>query len=131
MRNAYYTVEATFVMTISLWVIFAIFYGGFFIHDRMIVSSVTNEVAIKETDSAKIKTSLEKKLFLMQVQKVSMKKGLASVDVTVSYRLPIHAKDIRHLFQKEEGDSSYTISREIVKYAKYKWDYDILKGKGK
>ena len=59
MRNAYYTVEATFVMTSTLWVIFAIFYGGFYIHDRMIVSSVTNEMATKEADGAKIKVSLE------------------------------------------------------------------------
>ena len=39
MKEASYTVEAVFVGCITIWVILALLYSSFYIHDRMIVGS--------------------------------------------------------------------------------------------
>lgn len=129
MKAAYYTVEATFVMMIVIWVMFTIFYGGLFVHDRMMLGSVMNGLAMDDTDETIIKSELDKKMFLLQVEEVKQEKGLISTDVTVRYRLSMQSTVIRNLFQKGR-DSSYTITRETVNPAAYKWDYDIVKEKG-
>ena len=39
MKEASYTVEAVFVGCITIWVILALLYSSFYIHDRMILGS--------------------------------------------------------------------------------------------
>lgn len=130
MKDGYYTVEAVFVMLICISVVFSVFYGGFYVHDRMIISSVMNEMGDRQKEEKEIKTMLGKKLFLADIKSVKKKNGLASTEITVTYQLPIRARVLRGILQKGKAGISCTTEREVVKYTKYKWDYDILRGKG-
>ena len=38
-----YTVEAVFIMSICIWVMVALCYGGMYVHDIVVLESVTNE----------------------------------------------------------------------------------------
>lgn len=138
MKGGYYTVEASFIMTICIWVIMALFYSGFYVHDRMLVESEMNGVLMQHFQNGegeiraewqeKVKEYMEKKLFLMRVQKLEVKKSLASVDMCLVYQLPISLKRLKQIFTQGESSLIFSVSRELVKPAKYKWDYDMIKG---
>lgn len=139
MKGGYYTVEATFVMTICIWILMALFYSGFYVHDRMIVESEMNGVLSQHFQKGegkitrewqeKIKAYMDKKLFLMRIQKLEIKKGLASADMCLTYQLPISLGRLKQIFSKGKSSLSFSVSRELVRPAKYKWDYDIMKEK--
>ena len=139
MRGGYYTVEATFIMTICIWVIMALFYSGVYVHDRMIAKSEMNEALAEHFQNGEgdvtgswqtqVKEELKKKLFLMKVHKLETNKGIVSSDMSLTYELPISLDRLKQIFTSGESTLSLSVSRELVKPAKYKWDYDILKEK--
>ena len=144
MKSGYYTVEATFVMTICICVLMSLFYSGLYIHDRTLVRSEMNQSLADHFQKggeatsewrAKVKESIVQKLFLMKVQKLEVSKGLASVDMTLTYELPISIRRIQNIFTGGKSSVSLTVTREIVKPAEYKWDAmlagDLLKKGGK
>lgn len=139
MKKAYYTVEATFVVSICVWLLFAFIYGGFYIHDRVILGSATNEMvssrfqngrkSVTEKWEKKVKDELERQLFLMQIEDVKGDKGLLHVKMQVRYRLPISLTKIRSIFSGGSGAATFETVRELVKPVEYKWDYDLLQHK--
>lgn len=139
MKKAYYTVEATFVVSICVWLLFALIYGGFYIHDRVILGSVTNEMvssrfqngrkSVTEKWEKKVKNELERQLFLMQIEDVKGEKCLLRVKMQVRYRLPISLTKIRSIFSGGSGAATFETVRELVKPVEYKWDYDLLQDK--
>ena len=139
MRKASYTVEAVFVFSICLWVLFALMYGSFYIHDRMIVGSMTSEMAAehfqrgeKNTSAQwekEIKQKLSAALYLMQIQKVEAKKGLAGIEIQVKYRTPISISGIKALFTDKNIKDTVVIYKEMPKPMEYKWDADLVRKK--
>lgn len=136
MKSGYYTVEATFVMTICIVVLMSLFYSGLYIHDRTLVRSEMNQRLAEQIQEgremtpewqADVKKSIISKLFLMKVQKLEVSKGLVSVDMTVTYELPISIRKIQGIFTGEKPSVSLTVTREIVRAAEYKWNADLLK----
>ena len=140
MKNGYYTVEATFVMTICIVVLMSLFYSGLYIHDRTLVRSEMNQSLAEHFHKSgevtsewrtKVKESIFSKLFIMKVQKLEVSKGLASVDMTLTYELPISIRKIQSIFTGGKSSVSLTVTREIVRPAEYKWDAmladDLLK----
>ena len=136
MKKGYYTVEATFVMTICICVLMSLFYSGLYIHDRTLVRSEMNQSLAEQIQEggemtpewqADVKKSIISKLFLMKVQKLEVSKGLVSVDMTVTYELPISIRKIQSIFTGGKPSVSLTVTREIVRPAEYKWDADLLK----
>ena len=136
MKKGYYTVEATFVMTICICVLMSLFYSGLYIHDRTLVRSEMNQSLAEQIQEggemtpewqANVKKSIISKLFLMKVQKLKVSKGLVSVDMTVTYELPISIRKIQSIFTGGKPSVSLTVTREIVRPAEYKWDADLLK----
>lgn len=136
MKNGYYTVEATFVMTICIWILMSLFYSGLYIHDRTLVRSEMNQSLAEQIQEegemtaewrADVKESIVSKLFLMKVQKLEVSKGLVSVDMTMTYELPISIRKIQSIFTGGKPSVSLTVSREVVRPAEYKWDADLLK----
>ena len=136
MKSGYYTVEATFVMTICIVVIMSLFYGGLYIHDRTLVRSEMNRSLADRIQEggemtpewrADVKESIVSKLFLMKVQKLEVSRGLVSADMTVSYELPISIRRIQSIFTGGKPSVSLTVTREIVRPAEYKWNADLLK----
>lgn len=139
MKKAYYTVEATFVVSICVWVLFALIYSGFYIHDRVILGSVTNEMTSSRFQNGResvtgkwelqIKGELERRLFLMQIKEVKGEKGLMTVTLQVRYGLPISLDKIRKILSGGSGGTTFVTTRELVRPVEYKWDYDLLKNK--
>ena len=136
MKSGYYTVEATFVMTICIVVLMSLFYSGLYIHDRTLVRSEMNQSLAEQIQEgremtpewrADVKKSIISKLFLMRVQKLEVSKGLVSVDMTVTYELPISIRKIQGIFTGGKPSVSLTVTREIVRAAEYKWNADLLK----
>lgn len=141
MKQANYTVEAVFVISICIWVLIALFYGSFYIHDRVILGSVTNEwtavqfqkaeTAVSEKWEQDVKKDLERRLFLIRINRVHAKKGVADVKVEVYYKLPISIKNIKALFSGGDKEDCFVTVRELTRPAEYKWDYSLLKEKEK
>ncbi len=139
-KGGYYTVEAVFIVTICIWVVMALLYSGLYIHDRMVVVSEMNqklaekfqrgdgEAALEWQDEAR--QSIANKLMLMRIKKIKVKKGVLSAEMTVTYDLPVSLRGIKSLFSGGRPNMSLAVARELVNPVKYKWDYDILKGKG-
>lgn len=139
MKKAYYTVEAAFVVSICVWLLFALIYGGFYIHDRVILGSVTNEMtssrfqngreAVTEEWERNVKHELQRQLFLMQIKEVKGDKGLLDVKMQIHYSLPISLDRIRKIFLGDSKNAVFETARELVKPMEYKWDYDLMKKK--
>lgn len=140
MKQANYTVEAVFVMSICVWVLLALFYASFYIHDRVIMGSVTNEqiqrhfqeteAKVSEEWKKELKENLSGRLFLIKINKVEAKKQLATVNVKVFYRLPISVKNIKTLFTDKKAEEAFATTKKQIRPVEYKWDYRVLKEKG-
>jgi len=138
MKNANYTVEAVFVISICIWVLFALMYGSFYIHDNVILASLTREKIAEHYEREEgqitaeweneIKKDLGKHLFLMRIEKVKAKKMPTEVKLQVEYALPVSVSGIRALFSKETKNI-FTTSGECVNPMEYKWDADLLRDK--
>lgn len=138
-KAAYYTVEAVFVMTTCIGVLMALLYSGLYLHDHMIVKSEMNQRLAEHFQRGEgevttewrsaVEQSMADKLFLMQIQSLRAVKGLTSVDMTVTYKLPISLRKLQQIFTNGKATVSMTTTRELVGAAKYKWDYDLYRGK--
>lgn len=137
MREASYTVEAVFVTSICVWVLLALLYGSLYIHDRVIMGSVTNELtkshfqaadaAVSEKWKKDVKEDLAGRLFLMKINKVEAKKGVADVSVKVFYRLPISVTNIKSLFTGKNAEEYFETTKERIQPVEYKWNYRMFK----
>lgn len=130
-RDAYYTVEAVFVMSICVWILIALCYGSFYVHDRLLLGSEVNERAADWISSGgenaadwvkKQKTQIQDKMFLFRIQKIQIKKKLAAKKIQVIYTVPISWKNMRKLFTGENGQAEFITERETVHPAGYIWD---------
>ena len=138
LRGAF-TVEAVFVVTICIWVMMAILYGGMYAHDRVVLVSTVNEMTysrLAENQKEKtgpwkkrVKSVLEGRLFLMKIQKVKEKKGLAWDTVTVQYTLPISWKFMKKVLSGGKTKLEYKMTREVTKPVEYMWDAAVIRGK--
>lgn len=134
--GGYYTVEATFVVSVCVWVIVALCYGGFFIHDRLVMESRTNQMAYKECSDKmgsnlkkwekKCKEELNDSLYLMKVKTVSASQGICEINVTVRCQLPISFRFLKRALSEGKPELIFKTSREKILPAEYKWDYDMI-----
>ena len=132
-----YTVEAVFIMTICVWIFMGIFYCGFYVHDRIILSSVTNESTAMWLNSAEnisekkwkqeLLSELEEKLFLIQINEISSQKGIGSKKVKIRYSLPISWIFLRRILMGGENSSVYQTTRENIEPAESMWDAQIVR----
>ena len=117
MKEASYTVEAVFVGCITIWVILALLYSSFYIHDRMILGSEIGnriecgsergELSVSEKEENNLCRLLNEKLFLMKINQVSLTKKIASVRADVRYSLPISLSEIKALFVTRETGQNF------------------------
>ena len=85
MCRGYYTVEATFIVTICVWMLVALCYTGFYVHDELLLESEGNEQTAawiaegrkeREKWEKQLRSILQKKMFLLKISAVDAKKGL-------------------------------------------------------
>lgn len=131
-----YTVEAVFVMSICIWILVGICYGGMYVHDRMILASVTNgETAawLSRTDSAEtkkwcedLKKVLDKKMFLIRIRGVKANSVLSGKKVQIHYVLPVSWSFLKKILTQGKTELAYETVREDIVPAKYMWDREIV-----
>ena len=129
MRGSF-TVEATFIICISAWVLVALCYGGMYIHDQVVVESETNIVAsrgIREEQKdlpKEIRDTLDKKLFFFQVKKVEESNLLNEKTIEVSYQIPVSFPLLKRLWMGKKKALTYKTVREKLTPALWKWDLE-------
>ncbi|MCI5937388.1 MAG: hypothetical protein MRZ36_05295 [Eubacterium sp.] len=136
--KGYFTVEATFITAISIWVLIGLMYGGFYVHDRVVLSAYTCgnfNTWIRTQDLSRTKwedtfqKDLNKKLFLLNVKKVSVKQLLIEKRVSVSYQIPIAWGLLKRLWQGNQSDITETFCFGIHRPAQSLWAFqDVSKG---
>ncbi len=138
--KASFTVEAVFIMTISIWVTASICYLSVYSHDRTALYSLAQNYLEQSVENGKnftesevrsgLKKYLEEHMLLFRIDGVSVKKGALSIQSEIRFhieaRLPFAA---RLLSSDSERRSS--ISHEVLFAPCYMWDCEILYGRGK
>lgn len=132
-KSGYYTLEAVFVMSISIWILTALCYGGFYVHDCLVLESGTNEVtaewiAAEEplSDSIwekEIKKQIDEQLLLLKVKSVKAANKILYEKVTVTCELPLSFPLLKKILA-QNSKVQQVVTREIVVPAKYKWDME-------
>lgn len=132
-KSGYYTLEAVFVMSISIWILTALCYGGFYVHDCLVLESGTNEVtaewiAAEEplSDSIwekEIKKQIDEQLLLLKVKSVKAANKILYEKVTVTCELPLSFPLLKKILV-QNSKVQQVVTREIVVPAKYKWDME-------
>ncbi|MCR5691503.1 MAG: hypothetical protein K6G62_04705 [Eubacterium sp.] len=126
--RASFTLEATFVVSICVWVLVALCYCGLYIHDQAILESETNACLARAIRSDKLEASgeirrgLEGKLLLTEVKKVEVKDFLVYQRAQVTYDLNLSFPLLRKIFLGKKTQGSYEVFRESINAAKLRWD---------
>ena len=120
-------------MCICIYVLMAIMYGGFFVHDSLVMESAVNEMAAmwladseREDNadwSAQTKRELDKKMWLIKVKSVSAKDKWQSKTIQVKYVLPISFGLVKKILSKGNSVMLYETTREELAPAEYLWTF--------
>lgn len=136
-EDAYYTVEAVFIVSICVWILIALCYGGFYVHDRLLLASELNEQTAEWICSGAEKTDewcedrkngIQKKLFLFQITSIRVKNELAARNIQVTYTVPISWSTMKKLFTGKSSSVTYETEREMVQPADYMWTFGNRSG---
>ncbi len=137
--SGYYTVEATFIVTICIVILMAILYTGLYVHDRIIVETVTSRQASfwihqdedekwsEEEFAEELRSELGSKLFLFTVHHVGVDEMLIMKTVNVRYDVPVSLGFLKRIWSGEDGSREESIRVSEVRPAKWKWDADAIK----
>ena len=137
-RSGSFTLEAVFVVSISVYVLFAIIFGGFYAHDSLVMESAVNGLAsawLSEPDglknaawSGQAQRDIGQKLWLMDVTSVSVKNKWQSKEIRVKYTLPISFGLVKRILSGGKSVLVYETERENRIPAEYIWEFG--KGEG-
>ena len=136
--GAYYTVEATFIVTITIVLTVAVLYAGLYVHDRMVIESVsarwlmrwenqtTEEKMSKEEFTEGLRSELDGSVFMLSVYDIDVDEDLMSADVAVSYGLSLSFGFLNRIWGGENGRRIESSSVSTIWPAKLKWDADAV-----
>ena len=134
--GAYYTVEATFVVTICVFVLMAILYTGFYVHDKVVLGALpsgylglwSRSIEEERCDEGELEEIIEENLksafFLFRVGSVSVKSGLLENTVEVNYNYNISIGFLKKILSGKKNTVTY--SCESINPAKLKWDAETI-----
>ena len=132
--GGYYTVEATFIVTITIVLTVAVLYAGLYVHDQMVIESVSarwlmrwehqtsDEKMSEEEFTEGLRADLEKSVFMLPVRGIDVDEGLLSADVTVSYGLSLSFGFLNRIWGGTDGVREEDASVTTIWPAKLKWD---------
>ena len=128
------------MMTICIVILMAVLYTGLYVHDRMVLETVSERVTSrwvhmtdrKKWDEDKFKNKLagelENKLFLLPVHDIRVSGEPVSKKVTIRYSLPVTLGFLKRIWGGETGEREETVIAPDIWPARWKWDADALKG---
>ncbi len=131
-KAGYYTVEATFIMSICVWLMTALCYGGFYVHDRIVLETETNEgtaqwLAAEHAPTSsvweqKVRKEWNRQLFIMNIKSVKARNKILYEKVTVTCELSVSVPLLKKILTNKKQQIQQVVTREIVVPAKLKWD---------
>ena len=128
MAKASFTVEAVFVVSICIWVLVALCYGGLYVHDRAVMVSDVNSIVNRELiqrmseDEGKSRKEINEHLYLLKIRQITKKKYLAWYKVTAEYEVPVSLPLCKKILIGNKQTGFYDTEKEQVEYARIKWD---------
>lgn len=128
MAKASFTVEAVFVVSICIWVLVALCYGGLYVHDRAVMASDVNSIVNRELiqrmneDEGKSRKEINQHLYLLKIRQITKKKYLAWYKVTAEYEVPVSFPLLKKIWLGNKQTGIYETEKEQVEYARIKWD---------
>lgn len=112
-RTASFTVEAVFVMCITVWVLAAVCYLSVYSHDRTVLyalaqnyleQSVENGKEFSKTDlESGMKQYIGKHLFLCRIEKIRVEKKVMSVSAEITFYADVNIPFARKLLTGDRG----------------------------
>lgn len=134
-KKASFTVEAAFVMTITVWVLFSICYVSLYAHDRTVIGSMTHQYIEMETEkgekrgmaesAANLKKQLQSRLFITEIQSVRTKNEFWAWEAEVEFQITAHFPFVERLFTGEKG-KKMVISHENISAPEYLWNTETV-----
>lgn len=134
--TASFTVEAVFIMSITIWVIFSICYLSIYAHDRTAIYSlgegfleevVENGKEWEDKDTFRFRKYLEEHLIILKIKEVSVRKKVLSVEADILFYVDIHVPFIQKMLTGEDGKQIY-LSHERIFPPYYMWDGEVIRG---
>ena len=124
--------EATFIMSICVWLMTALCYGGFYVHDRIVLETETNEgtaqwLAAEHAPTSsvweqKVRKEWNRQLFIMNIKSVKARNKILYEKVTVTCELSVSVPLLKKILTNKKQQIQQVVTREIVVPAKLKWD---------
>ncbi len=137
-KKASFTVEAAFIFSIVIWILFSICYLSMYVHDRTAVYSLGQhylEMALEngaEVEERELKEGLEnylsEKLLISHTGRIRVKEGLVSVEAEIPLLLAIRFPFIKEILTGQEGKRIY-LSHEKLNAPYIVWDSEVIKGR--
>lgn len=135
-KKASFTVEATFIFSFVIWILFSICYLSMYVHDRTAAYSLGQhylEMELEHGAEAGEKTLknglgeyLSKKMLICEVEKTHVKKGLVSVEAEVWLGLNLRFPFVKELLTGREG-KKIELSHETLSAPDILWDAEVIK----
>ncbi len=133
-KKASFTVEAVFIMSITIWVLISICYLSMYAHDQTAIYSlgesfleetVENGKEWKETETASaLRKYVEEHLMISRIGKVSVKKKILSVEADILFYVNIRIPFLKRMLTGENGKQIH-LSHEKIFPPYYMWDSEV------
>lgn len=137
-KKASFTVEAAFIFSIAIWILFSICYLSMYVHDRTAVYSLgqhylemtlENGAEVEERElRAGLEAYLSEKLLISEVERIHVKKGLVSVEAEISLLLTIQFPFVKEILTGQEG-KNIDLAHERLSAPNVLWDSELIKGR--
>lgn len=137
-KKASFTVEAAFIFSIVIWILFSICYLSMYVHDRTAVYSLgqhylemelENGAEVEERELREgLENYLSEKLLISHTGRIRVKEGLVSVEAEIPLLLAIRFPFIKEILTGQEGKRIY-LSHEKLNAPYIVWDSEVIKGR--
>ena len=137
-RKASLTIEAVFVINITIWVLMAVCYAAVYSHDRTAMFSMAEHYIEQAVEDGKkftasdmetgLKQYVNEHLFLCRADSISVKKELLSVRVDITFHAEVSVPFIKRLLTGEKG-KKISLSHELLFAPEYLWNSREIRDK--
>ena len=135
MSRGSFTVEATFVVMISIWIVLIVCYVSMYAHDEatlysigknyMEISSENGSISREEQVAEGMRKYLQKHVLIGQIKNVSIEKRLLYVQAEFEYEAKVRMPFVKRLLTGTDG-KKVVLTHERYSPTEQMWDYEML-----
>lgn len=117
-----FTLEATFVVTIILWIVFSLCYLSLLSHDQVVLYSSGQKCLRENYPEEQSREVMQKQLFILKINKVVCKENVLKKKMTVTAEIVMTAPFLSKQteYRDEMEIENWTCSKRM-------WDAEIIK----